>query len=192
MALKAMSAAFLTALVFTAPALAQKSKDTLRFPVFDPDAGIDTYTMPSSFANVWGPSAYDMMLAFDPMKGSFVGHIAKSYKQVDPVTYDFEIRTDVKWHDGQKLTADDVVYTLSYLTDPQVKLRYKAYWQWIKSIEKTGPNTVRIVAKISAPDSLMYLAMRTPIYPKHVHGAVTNKIDFATKPVGTGPLRIVQ
>ncbi len=185
--------ALLAALVCIAPpTLAQKAKDTLRFPVFDPDAGIDTYTMPSSFANVWGPSAYDMLLAFDPAKGSFVGHLAKSYKQVDPVTYDFEIRDDVKWHDGQKMSADDIVYTLDYLTDPKVTLRYKAYWQWIKSVEKTGPNTVRIVAKIAAPDSLMYLAMRTPMYPKHAHGAVANKIDFATKPVGTGPLQIVQ
>jgi peptide/nickel transport system substrate-binding protein len=148
--------------------------------------------MPSSFANVWGPSTYDTLLNFDPQKSAYVGHLAKSFKQVDPVTYDFEIRDGIKWHDGQKFTADDVVYTLSYLTDPKVKLRYKAYWQWIKSVEKKGPNTVRIVAKVAAPDSLMYLAMRTPIYPKHAHGAVDNKIDFATRPVGTGPLRIVQ
>jgi peptide/nickel transport system substrate-binding protein len=175
-----------------APAFAQKSKDTLRFPVFDPDAGIDTYTMPSSFANVWGPSAYDMLLGFDPKDGKFVGHLAKSYSQPNPTTYEFEIRDDVKWHDGQKFTADDVVYTLQYLTDPKVKLRYKSYWQWIKSIEKVGANKVRVTANVAAPDSLMYLAMRTPIYPKHLHGAVENKIDFAIKPVGTGPLRIVQ
>jgi peptide/nickel transport system substrate-binding protein len=191
--MKAAGLAALMAIVLTtAPTLAQKSKDTLRFPVFDPDAGIDTYTMPSSFANVWGPSAYDTLLNFDPDKQVFVGHLAKSFKQVDPVTYDLEIRDGVKWHDGQAFTADDVVYTLTYLTDPKVTLRYKAYWQWVKSVEKTGPHSVRIVAKIAAPDSLMYLAMRTPMYPKHAHGAAVNKIDFATKPVGTGPLRIIQ
>lgn len=191
--MKAAGFAALTAIVLTAaPALAQKSKDTLRFPVFDPDAGIDTYTMPSSFANVWGPSAYDTLLNFDPDKQVFVGHLAKSFKQVDPITYDFEIRDGVKWHDGQAFTADDVVYTLTYLTDPKVTLRYKAYWQWVKSVEKTGRNSVRIVAKIAAPDSLMYLAMRTPMYPKHAHEPAANKIDFATKPVGTGPLRIIQ
>jgi peptide/nickel transport system substrate-binding protein len=38
----------------------------------------------------------------------------------------------------------------------------------------------------------MYLAARTPIYPEHLHGPAANKLDFAAKPVGTGPLRVVQ
>ena len=186
------AAAALLASALGAPSLAQKAKDTLRFPVADPDAGIDTYTLPSSFANVWGPTVYDMLLAFDPQKGEFVGHIAKSYTEVNATTYEFEIRTDMKWHDGQALDADDVVYTLNYLTDPKVTLRYKAYWAWIDKIEKLGSHKVRVTAKRPVPDGLMYLAMRTPIYPEHVHRPLANKLDFAAKPIGTGPMRIVQ
>jgi len=178
--------------VMAAPAMAQKAKDTLRFPVPDPDAGIDTYLLPSSFNNVWGPSVYDMLIGFDPVKGQFVGHLARSISQPDLMTYDFELRTDVKWHDGQAFTADDVVYTLNYLVDPKTKLRFKAYWSWIKSVEKLSPSKVRIHAQRAAPDSLMYLAARSPMYPQHAHGAVENKLDFAAKPVGTGPLRITQ
>src|SRR3990172_727551 len=170
------------------PAFGQKAKDTLRFPAPDPDAGIDTYILPSSFANVWGPSVYDMLLGFDPKKGQFVGLLATSYKEINPTTYEFEIRNDVKWHDGQAMDADDVVHTLSYLIDPKVKLRYKAYWAWIDKIEKLGSHKMRISAKRAVPDGLMYLAMRTPIYPEHVHAPLANKLDFASKPVGTGPL----
>ena len=174
------------------PSLAQKSKDTLRMPVSDPDAGIDTYGLPSSFANVWGPSVYDFLLSFDPKQGKFIGHLAKSFTLTNPTTYEFDLRTDVKWHDGQAFSADDVVYTISYLIDPKVKLRYKAYWDWVQSVEKLGPNKVRLVAKQPSVDGLMYIAMRTPIYPKHAHGVAENKLDFASHPVGTGPLRITQ
>ena len=185
-------AACVVAVAMSAPAVAQKSKDTLRLPVADPDAGIDTYTLPSSFANIWGPSVYDMLLGFDPTKGQFVGHLAKSYTQPNPTTYEFEIRSDVKWHDGQALSADDVVYTLGYLTDPKVKLRFKAYWAWIAKVEKLGSHKVRVTAKRPVPDGLMYLASRTPMYPKHAHEKYENKLDFASKPVGSGPLKIVQ
>jgi peptide/nickel transport system substrate-binding protein len=174
------------------PALAQKSKDTLRFPVANPDGGLDDYTGPSNFSQVYSPSVFDQLLAFDPLKSQFVGHLAKSFSQPDATTYDFELRSDAKWHDGQPLTADDVVYTVDYLIDPKVTLRYKAFWAWIKSVEKVSPTKVRIIAKQWVPNGLMTLATRTPIYPKHLHGAVANKLDFATKPVGTGPLRIVQ
>ena len=190
--LKAAGIAGLAMLCAGAPALAQKSKDTLRLPVNDPDAGIDTYLQPSSFANVYGPSVYDMLLAFDPAKIQIIGHLATSYKQIDPLTYEFDLRTDVKWHDGQKFDADDVVYTLNYLTDPKVTLRYKAYWAWIASVEKLSPTKVRVIAKQPSVDGLMYLASRTPMYPEHVHGPATNKLDFGSRPVGTGPLRIVQ
>jgi peptide/nickel transport system substrate-binding protein len=193
--MKAAKAACVIALALiwaATPAAAQKSKDTLRYPVPDPDAGIDTYALPSSFNNVWGPSVYDMLLGFDPEKGQFVGHLAKGVTQPDPTTYEFELRSDVKWHDGQPMSADDVVYTLNYLIDPKVNLRFKAYWAWIQSVEKLSATKVRVIAKQPSVESLMYLASRTPMYPQHAHAPHANKLDFAAKPVGTGPLRIIQ
>ena len=148
----------------TAPALAQKSADTLRFPYAESASTLDTYLNPGSFSNIWGPSVYDHLLGFDAKKGDFVGHLAKAWAQPDPTTYEYELHTDVKWHDGQSFDADDVVYTLNYLIDPKITLRYKAYWAWIKSVEKLAPNKVRITAKQPAADGPMLLASRTPRY----------------------------
>ena len=188
----ATAAAAFIALAGAAPAMAQKSKDTLRFPVSDMEAGIDQYLLPGTFHYGWAPSVYDNLLGFNPAKGEFVGQLAKSWTQPDPTTYDYELRTDVKWHDGQALTADDVVYTISYLIDPKVNLRYKAYWQWIRSVEKLGPNKVRVTSKTPVPDGLMWMVGSTPIYPKHVHEPLANKGDFGSKPVGTGPFQITK
>ena len=111
----------LAAACAAAPALAQKSKDTLRFPVPDPDAGIDTYQLPSSFNNVWGPSVYDHLLGCNGNEGKFVGHLARSWAQPSPTVYEYELHEDVLWHDGQKFTADDVVYSIKRLVSPELK-----------------------------------------------------------------------
>ena len=188
-----LSAAALCALVLSPmPALAQKAQDTLRFPVQGMEAGIDSYLFPGTFHYIWAPSVYDNLLGFDPVKGEFVGQLAKSWSQPNPTSYEYELRDDIKWQDGQPLTADDVVYTLEYLIDPKVNLRNKANWAWIQSVEKLGPNKVRIVAKNPVPDGMMRMAESTYIFPKHIHEPLVNKAEFGARPVGTGPFKITQ
>jgi peptide/nickel transport system substrate-binding protein len=186
----AVAAGMLAASV--APALAQKSKDTLRYPLLETPALLDRYLETGPFANSWEPSVFDNLLGYDAAKGVFAPLLAKSWSQPDRATYVLELRDDVKWHDGVKFDADDVVYTLSYLIDPNVALRFKSNWAWIKSVEKLGPYTVRITAKAPVPYGMMWLAYSTPIYPKHLHAPLANKQDFGVHPVGTGPYRIVR
>ena len=175
-----------------APALAQKSKDTLRYPLDDGESYLDRYVTPGSFANQWEPSVFDNLIGFDPKKGQFVSQLAKSWSQPDPLTYEFVLRDDAKFQDGQKFDADDVVYTLNYLIDPKVKLRYKPSWAWIKSIEKLSQYKIRINAKEPDPDGLMWLAFGTPMYPRSLHEPLADKQAFGAHPVGTGPYRIVK
>jgi len=183
-------AAVLVAASLISPALAQKSKDTLRYPIPQAEPNFDRYTSPGSYHYVWSTSVFDDLLGFDPKTGKFAPALAKSWTQPDAVTYEYELRDDIKWHDGQPLTADDVVYTLTWLTDPKTTLRYKPNWAWIKSVEKLGPLKVRIVAKHAIPDGVMWMASGWPIYPKHVHEPLPNKVDFGDKPIGTGPYKI--
>jgi peptide/nickel transport system substrate-binding protein len=179
------------AIVFLAsPALAQKSKDTLRYPMQENEPTFERYTSPGAYHYVWSNSVWDDLLGFDPTTGKFLPALAKSYSQPSPTIYEYEIRDDVKWHDGQPLTVDDVFYTLSWLTDPKTQLRYKANWDWIASVEKLGPNKVRVTAKQPVPDGLMWMASGWAIYPKHLHEPLADKAAFGDKPVGTGPYKI--
>ena len=178
--------------LYAVPASAQKAKDTLRFPVQGMEAGIDSYLFPGTFHYIWAPSVYDNLLGFNSAKGEFVGQLAKTWRHPNPTTYEYELRDDIKWQDGQPLTADDVVYTINYLIDPNVNLRNKGNWAWIKSIEKLGPYKVRIIAKTPVPDGMMRMAESTYIFPKHVHEPLANKAEFGARPVGTGPFKITQ
>lgn len=180
------------AFALASPAFAQKSKDTLRYPIQEAQSTLDTYLAPGSFANLWEPSVYDNLLGFDPTKGQHVPALVKSWSQPDERTYDLELRDDVTWHDGQKFTAEDAIYTLNYLIDPNVRLRFKPSWAWIKSVEKLSPTKIRVHTKEPVPDGLMWLSFGTPIYPRHVHEPLADKQAFGSRPVGTGPYKIVR
>ena len=174
------------------PGLAQKPKDTLRYPIGGGESVLDPYLSPSLFNEVWEGSIFDNLLGFDPEKGQFLPLLAKSWAQPDPTTYEYELRDDIKWHDGQPVTADDVVYTLTYLIDPKVNLRYKSNWGWVKSVEKLGPKKVRVTSKYPAPDGMMWMVQGTPIFPAHIHGPLDDKQAFGAQPVGTGPYKLVK
>ncbi len=183
----------LLAMSVVPPAVAQKAKDTLRYPLAEAAAELDPYLVAGGvFSSEWSPAVFDSLVMFDPSKVDFVPMLAKSWTQPNDTTYEFELFENIKWQDGQNLTADDVVYTINYLIDPAVQLRYKANWNWVASAEKLGPYKVRITAKVAQPEGLLTLATSTPIFPKHIHGALADKGDFGAKPVGTGPLRIVK
>src|SRR5688572_7985501 len=157
------AAAFLH--LYAAPATAQKAKDTLRFPLLEVESTLDGYLTSGWFHQVWSRSVYDSLIGFDPKSGKFVPELATSWSQPTPTTYEFELRTDIKWHDGQALTADDVIYTIGWLTDPKTQFRYKADWAWIQSVEKLGANKIKVTSKLPVPGGLMTLAGSTNIYP---------------------------
>ena len=181
-----------TALAIAAPAAAQKSKDTLRYPGQNTQSTLDSYLAPSSFSNIWEPSVFNNLLGFDPAKGQYTPLLVKSWSHPDPKTYELELRDDVTWHDGQKFSADDVVYTLTYLIDPAVRLRFKQNWGWLKSVEKLSPTKVRITSDAPVPDGLAWLSFGTPMLPRHLHEPLADKQSFGARPIGTGPYRLVQ
>jgi len=187
----ALFAAMSAALAGHNPAMAQKAKDTLRYPLSDAESALDPYLLPGPFNNGWELSVWDSLLSFDSKNVKLAPLIAKSWAQVDSTTYEYELRDDVKFHDGETLDADDVVYTIKYITDPKVNLRYKSNWNWIASVEKLNQFKVRIKAKRPVPDGMMWMAY-TSIFPEHIHGPLTDKQAFGAKPVGSGPLKIVK
>jgi len=191
-ALISILAGVVAGLLFGAPAHAQKSKDTLRHLITLPVTTVDNYFDPRPEVQFLEEAAYDNLISYDGKKGDFAPLLAKSWKIVDDTTYEFTLRDDVKWSDGQAFDADDVVYTFSWLTDPATKLRFKSNWGFIAKVEKTGPYSVRMTTKQPTPHALARLTAQSVIVPEHVHGKLENKELFGAKPVGTGPYRFTQ
>jgi peptide/nickel transport system substrate-binding protein len=188
-----LSASALIAAFAVAPASAQKAASTLRMPLTEPIVGISYYLDPKPETVFETEAVFDNLIVFNEKDFKFEPLLAKSWKQIDDNTLEFQLRDDIKWHDGQPFSADDVVSTLNWTIDPKTtNIRFKGNWEFIDRVEKTGPNTVRVISKQPTPYALTRLAYLTSIEAAHAHGKAEDKVVYsAGKPVGTGPYRVV-
>jgi peptide/nickel transport system substrate-binding protein len=171
---------------------AQRSKDTMRSAFNSPIRGISYYYDPKPDTVMEQAAVYDGLVVFDEKAGKMEPLLAKAWRRIGDKTIEFDLRDDVKWHDGEKFDADDVVYTYRWLIDPKVKLRFKRFWSWIAGIEKLGPYKVRITAKRPTPYDIMRHAYLTAMLPEHIHSKLKEKVEFGQHPVGTGMFKAIQ
>ena len=187
-----MSAGLMALLTMSfAPAQAQKAKDTLRLAFADPIGTILIYEDSKPESGLTAGAVFDSLMCFDPAKGTLEPLLATSWSWVSDRLLEVNLRQDVKFHDGSDFSAEDVVYTLSWLLDPNSKLRFTENWAWIDHAELVDRFKVRIHAKAPFAPALVRLAMSSmPIIPKSVHGDPARRTEFGIKtPIGTGPFK---
>src|ERR1041385_6491798 len=93
----------------SAPALAQKSADTLRIVFRDAVPNIDPYYNSQRTGLVIAFQYLDTLVYRDPETFQPRPHLATEWKLVNDTTLEFTLRQGVKFHDGSTLSADDVV-----------------------------------------------------------------------------------
>ena len=171
------------------PASAQKAQDTLRIAWRDAVPNVDPYYNSLRTGLVVAHQAWDTLIYRDPETFTLKPLLATSWRYADDTTIEFELRPNVKFHDGSPFTADDVVYTVTtILSDKQVSV--PSNFSFIAGAEKIDDMHVRIKLKRVFPAALEYLAMVLPIYPKAYRERVGG--EYSKMPVGTGPYRITK
>ena len=180
------------AALLAGPAVAQKSKDTLRFAVNNPFAVLSSYHLPTDEAALLYREMYDQLITFSEYEQKIMPQLAKSWT-VQPGVYEFELKEGITFHNGNKFDADDVVATLKYAADPATKLTFKNRYDWMKSIEKLGPYKVRITASEPSSAHMSLLAYRIRIWDAETMAKLDNIEDYGrVSPVGTGVYKAVQ
>ncbi len=186
------AAATALAAVLATPALAQKSADTMRLAMTSQISHLSIYTHPHPEAAPFYKEIYDPLIRFDETKTKFVPWLAKSWKRsADGAAIEFELRDDVKFHDGKKFTSEDVVETVKYSIDPASKmLNQNRYTSWIKGVEASGPYHVRIeTLKPTAVDE-MRMNISLLILEGELLKSLPDKADYGQKAIGTGPMKL--
>jgi peptide/nickel transport system substrate-binding protein len=123
--------------------------------------------------------------------------VAKSWKvSSDKKTYTFQINDNLLWHDGVKLTADDVVFTFQTAITLAEKYSKDTVGQSLEGvkIEKTGDYSVRITTQEA--NATFYESVSIYIVPKHLLVDVPLRTFetslFEDFPVGSGPYKVVR
>lgn len=120
-----------------------------------------------------------------------VPDLAKNFTiSPDKLNYRIELKDNVFWHDGLKLTADDVLYSLEIIQNPQLKNPWSDYLPSSK-IKKIDEKTLEFVLDKPIPDFLKYLTIG--ILPQHVWQNIPlqqfSLTEYNLKPVGSGPFK---
>lgn len=115
--------------------------------------------------------------------GKIENDLAKEYKASDDnKKWTFKIRTDVKFTDGEKLTAEDVAFTYNKCKENAAKIDMTM----LEKAEALDDETVEFT--LSKPMStFLYQTASLGIVPKHAYSK-----DFGEHPIGSGPFKFVQ
>ncbi len=127
-------------------------------------------------------------------RGEVIPDLAKEWDvSADGLTYTFHLRRDVRWHDGERFTADDVLFTIQSVQDHdfQGPPELATLWRAI-TVKKKDDYTVSFTLEKPFAPFLAYTTLG--ILPQHllegVPAAELPRHPFNSHPVGTGPFQI--
>ncbi len=113
--------------------------------------------------------------------------LATSWEMPDPLTYIFHLRSGVRFHNGQVMTAHDVKWTLDSMRDHSVLTsKYQAFRN-IASID--APDAKTVVLHMRQPDAALLWSLSDGALGIVPYGSGR---DFQQHPIGTGPFRFVR
>ena len=136
--------------------------------------------------------------------------LAESWEHSDDgLTWTFNLRRDVKWHDGQPFTAHDVEFTFNRIiynddipasSRPAFTFRYMKAGEWTEGrMTVAALDGYTVFCELPVSFAPFLRSMGTAIYPKHIleqyvdDGAFASTWDISTDPaeiIGTGPFTI--
>lgn len=133
---------------------------------------------------------FSSLLKYDG-NGNLIKDAADSYAIGDNgKTYEITIRKDIKWQDGQLLTANDVIFTLETIQNSDFRSPLRTLWLGVE-IEKIDDWTIRFHLKNSYAPFLGNLTFG--ILPQHVWSNIPASqfalSELNLKPIGSGPYR---
>ena len=175
-----------------------KRGGTLRVSYGNEISNLDFYTAPGYELNWVAMNIGCGLLGITP-DGKFVPEAAESWQiSPDALLYTFKLRKNVLFHDGTKVDAAAVKFSIDRIMDPATRSSMRVYYEKVHSVEVVDPYTVQIRLKEPYGFTLHMLAayrMGLVFYSP----AATQKYSLedrrSGKPeavVGCGPFRLVE
>ena len=144
---------------------------------------------------------YEPLAAWDadgnlvPVLATEIPSTANGGLTADGRSVTWKLKRGVTWHDGQPFTADDVVFNWEYHRDPATSTSWISTYRDI-TVTKIDSHTVRVQFPKPTPFwAEPFVGTVGMIIPRHVFkdftGTKSREAPANTRPVGTGPYKIV-
>lgn len=149
----------------------------------EPEAGFDPIRGWGDGSHGHEPLIQSTLVATDENL-AFQNDLATSYSvSADGLTWEFKIRNDVKFTDGEPLTARDVAFTLNTIKNTAASEVDLSFME-----EVSAPDDETAVFSLKKPfNALLYLVANIGIVPQHAYGP-----DYGSNPIGSGRYKLEQ
>lgn len=134
---------------------------------------------------------YSGLMRLD-QNGTAIPDLAESYTvSKDGLVYTVVLKKNIFFHDGEKVTSNDVLYTIGQVQNPTIKSPKESMWEGI-SVEVKDESTLVFTLKQRYPRFLENLTIG--ILPSHLFKDLSSEefslSTYNTQPVGSGPYKI--
>lgn len=101
----------------------------------------------------------------------------------------FTLRKEARWHDGEPVTVEDVIWTFESLRAKGTPF-YRAYYASVERVEKIGDRKVKFTFQAGENRELPLILGQLPVLPKHYWKDRDFEATTLDPPLGSGPYRI--
>jgi peptide/nickel transport system substrate-binding protein len=145
---------------------------------------------------------YEPLATFD-QDGNLIPFLAEEIPSLenggvadDGKSVTWKLKQGLKWSDGEPFTADDVLFTYEFITNPETEATTTATYNAVESVEIIDDYTVRVNFKDVNPAwSLPFVGIKGMILPRHIfedyNGPNAREAPANMIPVGTGPYQVL-
>ncbi len=158
----------------------------------------------TSASQDWGASriTYEPLASFDK-EGNLIPFLAAEIPSLDngdlakdgkSVTW--KLKQGIQWSDGEPFTADDVLFTYQFISNPEVDAASAGVYKPVASVEVIDDYTVKVnFTDVNPAWSLPFVGVTGMILPRHIfedyNGRNAAQAPANILPVGTGPYRVL-
>jgi peptide/nickel transport system substrate-binding protein len=161
---------------------------------------LDMHTTPRAQDEIVGKGLNRTLYNWNSAEGKLVLELAKSVTpSEDGLTYTYKLRDDAYFHNGRKMTADDIIWSFTRIMDGSKGYPGARYVRVIKGavdVEKNQAKEISGLKKID--DFTLEMTLTDKVDPGYYFFAGTTAIlpkeevekgNFAANPVGLGPFK---
>jgi peptide/nickel transport system substrate-binding protein len=163
---------------------------TLLFNGGSNPSGFDPHIVGDTVAWNVLDNIFDRLVRLDAKTQQPVPSLAEKFDtSSDGLTYTFQLRKGVRFHNGREMKAADVKWSFERIKDPQVPAVAKGYFSDLDRIEAPDDYTIKLIYKKTfAPVLTALTRLETAILPQE---EVAKKDAWSTHPIGSGPFKFV-
>lgn len=171
---------------------ADEEGESLTYATTISPSTIDPMGASDNFENIYTVNVYDSLVNYDDgSPPELVEGLATEWEVVDDTTYEFTLRDDATFHNGDPVTADDVVYSFARMSEMGEGMS----WMWDGIVEPEGvtaPDDSTVV--IETEQTFAPLMTTLPYHPVVNEAEVeANDGDWLqSNDAGSGPYELVE